>query len=449
MPILYASVGLSTGPVRCLRSLLLALVAFSSVSRAAEPFMCERGEAVLHEDFDPASVSERWFFRGAFALRDGALVRTRLYAAEGNQRVFLKEASFHNVILQFKFRFEGETTDLRLVTGADGHYNSIVQIRRSYFQVNTADDKAAGIVPSHLGECAHRFEEGRWYTMTVEFFGDTLVAWIDPAHVVLGSHPLVDRTRSYLAFQFDRPSASVDEVRIWKAPGQRPGWPARRKVLAAAQAGRSAVDRDPVDRYAYTFTNLKSRLTRFDPAYAVLVASHQDLQQALHQRWPGAFRTHKELSRAIQDTRKRLKADNPEFKDMENAMHRARRAEDAYVVSVHPALKDLAKHRLLSELPILRAGLEKREDPKLAALVAESAELQRSLETRFPEAFASGENLVTQRNALRKALNEVPAFQEENRAVADAWQAIRHYELAAEPRLEALDAARRAYQEKP
>jgi hypothetical protein len=71
MPILYAYLGLSTGPVRCLWSLLLALVAFSSVGRAAEPLMCERGEALLREDFDPASISERWFFRGAFALRDG------------------------------------------------------------------------------------------------------------------------------------------------------------------------------------------------------------------------------------------------------------------------------------------------------------------------------------------------------------------------------------------
>jgi len=419
------------------------------MGHAAETLMCERGESVLREDFDPATVSERWFFRGAFALREGALVRTKLYAAEGNQRVFLKDASFHNVILQFTFRFEGETTDLRLVTGADGHYNSIVQIHRSHFQVNTADDKAAGIVPSHLGECAHRFEEGRWYTMTVEFFDDTLVAWTDPEHVVMGSHPLVDRTRSYLAFQFDRPSAAVDAVRIWTAPGQRPGWPERRKVLAVAQAGRSAVDRDPVDRYAYVFTQLKSRLTRFDPAYGVLVASHQDLKQALHQRWPEAFKTHKELSRGILDTRKRLKADNPEFKAMENAMHRARRAEDAYVVSVHPTLMDLEKHRVLSELPILRAGLEKRGDPKLAALVAESTELQRKLEARFPGAFGSVENLVTKRNVLRKALNDDPAFREQNRAVADAWQAIRRYEFAAEPRLEALEAARRVYLEKP
>ena len=82
--------------------------------------MCVPGEPLFSEEFDPKTVSERWWFKGEFALRDGALVRTQVNADKPNQRVFLKDAAFHNVIIEFSFLLDGETTDLRLVTGSGG-----------------------------------------------------------------------------------------------------------------------------------------------------------------------------------------------------------------------------------------------------------------------------------------------------------------------------------------
>ena len=55
---------------------------------AAEPLMLERGEVLLDETFEPESVNENWFYRGEFALRDGALVRTEVNAKQLNQRYF-------------------------------------------------------------------------------------------------------------------------------------------------------------------------------------------------------------------------------------------------------------------------------------------------------------------------------------------------------------------------
>jgi hypothetical protein len=64
-----------------------AATAFSAVDPPATR-MCQPGELLFSDDFDPATVSERWFFKGEFALRDGALLRTTVDPTE-SKRVFL------------------------------------------------------------------------------------------------------------------------------------------------------------------------------------------------------------------------------------------------------------------------------------------------------------------------------------------------------------------------
>ena len=179
--------------------------------------MCTPGELIFSEDFDPETVSERWGFKADFALRDGALLRTDVNPTEG-KRVFLKDPSFHNTIIQFDFKLSGKTTDLRLVTGSGGGYNSVTQIHREHFQLNTPVDRDAGIVPAQLGECVRKPRPDQWQTMTVEYWDDEMGAHLNDKEVVIGRHPIIDRTRKYFAFQFDLPGASIDNVRVWKRP---------------------------------------------------------------------------------------------------------------------------------------------------------------------------------------------------------------------------------------
>ena len=133
---------------------LFGILAISTTAIAETPappnaFMCTPGELIFSEDFAPATVSERWGFKADFALRDGALLRTDVDPTE-SKRVFLKDPSFHNTIIQINFKLSGKTTDLRLVTGSGGGYNSVTQIRPDHFQVNTPVDRDAGIVPAPL-----------------------------------------------------------------------------------------------------------------------------------------------------------------------------------------------------------------------------------------------------------------------------------------------------------
>jgi hypothetical protein len=433
---------------------LLSVFAVSASAIAENPappetVMCVPGELMFSDDFDPETVSDRWGFKADFALRDGALLRTNVNPTEG-KRVFLKDPSFHNTVIQFDFKLSGKTTDLRLVTGSGGGYNSVTRIHREHFQLNTPVDRDAGIVPAHLGECIRQPRPDQWQTMTVEYWDDEIVAHLNDKEFVIGRHPIIDRTRKYFAFQFDLPGASIDNVRVWKASGQRENWPETRRKLLALQSDREPVERDPAEKYRIAYNNLKSRLTFNDQAYRDLVAKHDKLKAALHADYADAFTSHKELTKLIAKKKQRLKASDPEFKRMEVAVNKARKAEDAYVLSIKPDLARLkedrmAKQRFASELGQVRAVLEASGDQQLADLVAETAKRQAALEARFPEAFRSVDAAVEQRNAKRKALNDDPEFQARNRAVVDAGKAVKDYEQKADPNLAQLAADAKSY----
>lgn len=435
---------------------LFCICAISATANAETPsppksLMCIPGELIFSEDFDPKTVSDRWGFKADFALRDGALLRTNVNPAEG-KRVFLKEPSFHNTVIQFDFKMGGKTTDLRLVTGSGGGYNSVTQIHSNHFQVNTPVDRDARFVPAHIGECTRKARPHQWQTMTVEYWNDEIVAHLNDNEFVIGKHPIIDRTRKYFAFQFDLPGASIDNVRVWKATGQRKDWTGAREKLAAIQAERAPVERNPAERYKLAYTKLKSRLTLEDPTYRELVAKHDRLQAALHADYADAFVSHKQLGKLIAKKKQHIKATEPEFKTMESAVHKSRRAEDNYVLSTKPELSNLKEpgipnHRFPSELGQVRAKLEAAGDKQLAALVAATAERQANLETRFPEAFKTVDAAVEKRSAKRKSLNDDPDFQARNKAVVDAGKGIKEYEEEADPNLAKLAAQAKAYTE--
>ena len=430
------------------------IVAISSVATTQSPkppnaWMCTPGELIFSDDFDPATVSDRWFFKAAFALRDGALVRTNVEPTD-TKRVFLKEPSFHNTVIQFDFKLAGQTTDLRLVTGSGGHYNSVTQIHTGHFQINTPVDRDAGLVPAQLGECIRNPHPDQWQSMTVEYWEDEIIAHLSDNEFVLGKHPIIDRTREHFAFQFDLPGASIDNVRVWQATSQRDDWAKTRSKLAMAQANRQGVKRSPTERYKIQHMNLKSRLTLNDPAYRDLVAKYEKLQSALHADYPEAFITHKQIGKVIAKKKQHIKATDPNFKVMETLVHKARRAEYDYVLSTKPELARLKqdgvnRNRYPSELGLVRAQLEVAGDKQLVVLVAETARRQTELEARYPEAFQSVDAAVEKRNAIRKSLNDDSTFQARNKVVVESSKAIKQYEYKADPNLAKLEAASKAY----
>ena len=95
--------------------------------------MCDPGELLFSDDFEPGTVSDRWGIRAYFTVENGILQRTN-HKPQETARTFLKDAAFHNVIFRFDFRFDG-AAEIRLMTGGGGGYNTITKILPQHFQV--------------------------------------------------------------------------------------------------------------------------------------------------------------------------------------------------------------------------------------------------------------------------------------------------------------------------
>ena len=96
-------------PLLCILAFCLSICAIAIAEKPDPPntLMCTPGELIFSEGFDPETVNDRWGFKADFALRDGALLRTDVEPTE-SKRVFLKDPSFHNTIIQFDFKLSRE-----------------------------------------------------------------------------------------------------------------------------------------------------------------------------------------------------------------------------------------------------------------------------------------------------------------------------------------------------
>ena len=410
----------------------------SAKSPASEDFlMCSPGELLFSEAFTPGTISERWGIRAYYKIDEGILKRTE-HEPKETARTFLKDAAFHNVIFRFDFRFEG-ASEIRLMTGGGGGYNTVTQISLGHSQVNTAK-RNNEFAPSMQGECAFNFKKGKWYTMTVEFHGEEVVAHIDKEHFVVGRHPIINTERTYLAFQVSGGGAAFDNFFVWQSV-KKDSWQKRRAGFSTLQAARPpALKRDAREQYDLITLNLKDRLSRNDTKYRELVARHGKLQGDLKADYPRAFRTHKELSKSIASKRKEIKAREPRFREMESAVNKARRKEKEYIHSKHAELEDLPKHLYYAAFERDRKLL--RDDSELVALEKTTVTLEMDLRRAFPEAFEEVDVLIEKRKSYTASLKDDEGFQRRRKAIAQANDSIRNYLYDADPRLKELEAAR-------
>ena len=151
-------------------------------------------------------------------MEGGVLLRNQMGGT--NKRIFYKDPNFQDALIRFDFQFNG-ATDIRLITGSNGSYKTELHIQKDNFFIQTAQDKKGTWFPTRHGECAFEFKEGKWYTMTIEFIDDHLVAHLDHKHMVYAKHPMIRNLRTDLAFQVDQAGASFDNLQVFQV-GQHP-----------------------------------------------------------------------------------------------------------------------------------------------------------------------------------------------------------------------------------
>ena len=399
------------------------------------PWLARPGAEVIREDFSPGKISARWFFTEWWATGDGLLLRNELPGK--NKRLFWKKPVYRDSVISFSFSFRG-AEEIRLMSGTSGKYNFVILLRRDHFRVNTASDSTVPHLPSIQGECAFRFDPEKWYRLQVEVLGEEILARIDDEHFVVGRHPIIDRERSYFAFQVDGPSAAFDRIRLSKGTAVD-GWAERRARLERAQAGRVAVPRTLAERHKDRKVIARDRAWRVDPRYRELVENHERFRESARNRFPAAYLSAKTAKKEVSAKRKALLKNDPAYKELTRAINKARREATRYLEEKHPRLSSLPSTQYKAELQRLRARAQ-AADPAFNRLLNSSATLEKKLLSDYPQLSLTNEEVVAKRRAAIQELNESsPAFRESSQKIAQAWRALQNYLLESDPELARLE----------
>ncbi len=381
-------------------------------SKPPQTQLADAGQRSFFDTFQPTSA--HWFFNEEWSVENGSLVRHK--TGSENSRIFLRETELQDAVVAFDFRL-GASQDIRFVTGSGGSYNAVIHIRPDHFFVQTAQDKSGPWFSQRQGDCAFRFEPDRWYTMTVEFLGDELVASVDENHLVYAKHPMLAKTRRYFAFQVDQHSATFDNVRIHAA--RLPGNASRRRQRVQEFATASPANLTLAERLQIEERNAHARLHMSDQPYRDVVAEIDRRDAKLKERFPEVFRSHKEIRKKLAAERKRLLTEDATYKEMLFATHRAKRAAEAYLVEQNPSVATLPDSRKKHAMRALRGRFA--NDAGYLERVRNATEADEALQAAYPQLFVSDVEINAKRKKLRDAVQQNPEFRELTKARADVW----------------------------
>jgi arylsulfatase A len=395
------------------------------------PLLTEPRQLEFADHFSPGQVSDRWHFNKDWSAENGVLQRGQ--SGGENTRIFLKDAKFRDVMIRFDFQLQ-KSQDIRLVTGGSGHYNAVIHIRPDHFYVQTALDETGPYFSYRHGECAFNFDPDRWYTMTVEFIGDELVAHLDRDHLAYAKHPILDKERRYFAFQVDNSPAAFDNVQILRAEKHSQQADNRKHILAAT--GKHPVAKPVQEQFAIQKSNAHEWFYQRHEAYRDLVKRVDELDEENKKLYPEVFRTHKEFQKEISKLRKKLHEEDPKYKETLFATFRAARAIEAFLIVQQPDVADLPDSQRKAQLERLRKKHQKR--PEYLKLVAGREAAQQKLEQDYPQLFLTNEQISERKSGNRKAIQKDPEFKKRIDLRAAAYRAQQDYLFEHDKKLKEL-----------
>ncbi|MBP51615.1 MAG: hypothetical protein CMI27_00550 [Opitutae bacterium] len=371
----------------------------------SRPLLVQTRNLLFGEHFSKGQVSQNWFFQKEWQVEEGVLVRNKVNGI--NKRIFYKDPNFQDALIRFDFQFNG-AEDIRLVTGSNGSYNTVVHIRKDHFFIQTAYDSEGPWFPMRHDECAYNFEDEKWYGMTIEFIDDQAIAHLDHQYMVYAQHPVIKKNRNYFAFQVDQSGASFDNLQVFQAGPH----PEQEKNLSLI---KTRMDRFPHNKtvqeeHDILKRNLHALFFMKDEKYRDLINRVEELDKEKFEHFPNAFLTNKDFQKMIQDMRKELHQKDPEYKKILFSTFRAKQALDKYLVGKNPILSDLPDAKKKAVLEETRH--QYKHNPEYQKLLKISEEAQQHLEEQYPQLFVSTEEISKKRKQARETVKNDLQFKQ-------------------------------------
>ena len=387
--------------------------------------------SLYFSDHFSGQASERLWYNGDWLAEDGILQRVNNGAK--NTRIFLREALYGDSLIRFDFQFN-DSSDIRLVTGSNGHYNAIVHLRRDHFYIQTAKDSTGPYFSYRHSECSYNFDPDRWYTMTIEFIDDHLIAHIDRDHIAYANHPIINKERSYFAFQVDDKPAFFDNIQIFQAK-KNSNFDSNLEYLISV-TNKYPIKKSLKEEYDIKKTNAHEWFYQRKEGYRSLVKRVEELDLKRKEQFPSAFSSNKELKKEALSLRKNLSKKDSKFKELLRSTHRATRAIEVYIIEQQPEVADYPNSRRKAAIEKLRSQYSDSREYKNLIRVLNAS--QETIETAYPKAYISDEEIKEYRKAEHKKIKNDPIYKDLQKARAEAYRNKEEYLFKNDIRLSEL-----------
>jgi hypothetical protein len=198
--------------------------------------MTQLGKVILEEPFTAESWQKNW--GKSWHKGDWQTPGDQLRVAEKTEEGHHPEIGYspknnggkplHNVVVQCKFKYDG--AEWMGFGFSDKEHVARIMINENGFELL----KMTGIGPTtksqRLDQLNMKWEKDRWYTMTIELFGNELIANIDDQYVLYGQAEGMDIDKDRLTLIVGGQYGWYDELKIWEAQ-LSPLWEKKKPAL--------------------------------------------------------------------------------------------------------------------------------------------------------------------------------------------------------------------------
>ena len=300
-----------------------------------QPLMVQRGALLLDESFAGGLDTKAWTVAiGEWRVENGALAGTER-PADHHAAVIKTPFTSTTAVVQFSFLLKGESGFHFSVNDPGGHNCRISVRANSVIMRKDLDKKDPRSYAPVLDESGASLAPDTWHTMIVELHGEELLARIDDAVFLYGTHPGINREKKDIGFPVTG-AALFDNVKIWNATPS-PAWPAEKAKLLARQAARPAIDRsgNPTEAYQVAEVKARDRLMKSDAQFTALVDARATIQQAIAKAFPVVNRKGPKADAE----KKRLASDDAQYKKLTADLRLAQKKEREYLFVQAPEVK--------------------------------------------------------------------------------------------------------------
>ncbi len=177
--------------------------------------MTSLGKLMLDEPFTPESWKKDWgVYKGDFQIVNNQL-RVAERAEDGHHPEASHPGPVHNVVVQFKFRYDA--CKWMGFSFTDKEHVARIMLNDNGFELVRMSGMGPTTKGHPLDHVTVKWDQSKWYTMTIELLGNEIIAQVDEKYVLYGESEGLDIDKNRIALIVGGQYGWFDHLRMWEA----------------------------------------------------------------------------------------------------------------------------------------------------------------------------------------------------------------------------------------